>query len=116
MAFSQRNERIKPAFKLWFEIGDEYVFGEGAFILLDEIRKKKSISAAARVAKMSYRHAWGLIREIERHLGGAVIETKRGGKSGGRSELTNAGHSLLADYQKLKMKMSETCNHWRSGL
>ena len=109
MSFSLKKKKIKPAFKLWFEIGDDYVFGEGTYGLLDEIRKNKSISAAAKATNMSYRHAWDLIKEVEKHLEEPVIKTQKGGKYGGKSEVTSAGLSLLTSYQKLKKRMINVC-------
>ena len=109
MSSSLKRKKAKPAFKLWFEIGDDYVFGEGTFGLLEEIRKKKSISAAARATNMSYRHAWGLIREVEKHLEEPVIKARKGGKCGGGSEVTSAGLSLLMSYRKLKKRMTNVC-------
>lgn len=109
MSFSLKKKEIKPTFKLWFEVGDDYVFGEGTYTLLEQIRKKKSISAAARATKMSYRHAWDLIKEIEEHLEEPVIRTQKGGKHGGKSELTTAGFSLLESYRKLKKAMTNVC-------
>jgi len=106
---SLENEKIKPAFKLWFEIGDNYVFGEGTYALMEQIKKEKTISAAARATSMSYRHAWDLIKEVEKHLGETVIKTQKGGKHGGRSEVTTAGLSLLTSYKKLKKKITATC-------
>lgn len=109
MSFSLKGKKIKPAFKLWFEIGDDYVFGEGTYTLLEQIRKKKSISAAAKATKMSYRHAWDLIKEVEKHLGEPVIKTQKGGKHGGTSEVTSAGLSLLENYKKMKKIMTNVC-------
>ncbi len=109
MSSSLKKKKIKPAFKLWFEIGDDYVFGEGTYGLLDEIRKNKSISAAAKATNMSYRHAWDLIKEVEKHLEEPVIKTQKGGKYGGKSEVTSAGLSLLTSYQKLKKRMINVC-------
>lgn len=57
------HKKVKPTFKLWFHKGDNYVFGEGAYELLEQIREKKSISAAAKTTSMSYRYAWALIKE-----------------------------------------------------
>jgi len=101
--------RIKPAFKLWFQIGEDYVFGEGAYKLLEQIKGKKSISAAAKATHMSYRYAWAHIKEIEEHLGEPVAKTQKGGKQGGKTEITEAGLSLLANYKKLKELMAEVC-------
>jgi molybdate transport system regulatory protein len=103
------NRKIKPAFKLWFEIGDNYVFGEGTYELLVEIREKKSISAAAKATHMSYRYAWALIKEVEKHLGEPIVKAQKGGKYGGRTEITRAGLSLLTNYKKLKEKMTNAC-------
>lgn len=94
---------------MWFEIGDRYVFGEGTYKLLEQIESRRSISAAARGTNMSYRHAWDLIKDVEKHLGEPVIETRKGGKCGGGADLTRAGMSLLESYRKLKVKMENIC-------
>jgi molybdate transport system regulatory protein len=103
------SKKIKPAFKLWFQIGGDYVFGEGAYKLLEQIREKKSISAAAKAAHMSYRYAWAHIKEIEEHLGESIVETQKGGKHGGKTEITNEGLSLLTNYRILKDIMTKAC-------
>jgi molybdate transport system regulatory protein len=102
-------KKIKPAFKLWFQIGEDYVFGEGAYELLEQIRERKSISAAAKAAHMSYRYAWAHIKEIEEHLGESIVKTQKGGKHGGKTEITEAGLSLLTNYKRLKGLMTEVC-------
>jgi molybdate transport system regulatory protein len=102
-------KKIKPAFKLWFQIGDSYVFGEGAYELLEQIREKKSISAAAKATHMSYRYAWAHIKEIEEHLGESIVNTRKGGKQGGKTEITEAGLLLLTNYRRLKELMTEVC-------
>jgi molybdate transport repressor ModE-like protein len=109
LSFSVKKKRIKPAFKLWFEIGDDYILGEGTYSLLEQIKKKKSISAAAKATSMSYRHAWDLIKEVEKHLGEPVVKTQKGGKYGGKSEVTSVGLSLLTSYKRLKKRMTNVC-------
>jgi len=101
--------KISPAFKLWFQIGEDYVFGEGAYELLEQIRKKKSISAAAKASRMSYRYAWAHIKEIEKHLGESIVKTQKGGKQGGKTEITKEGLSLLTRYKRLKELMTKVC-------
>jgi molybdate transport system regulatory protein len=102
-------KKIKPAFKLWFQIGEDYVFGEGAYELLNQIREKKSISAAAKATRMSYRYAWALIKEAERHLGEPLMRAQKGGKHGGKTEITEAGLSLITEYKRLKELMTKLC-------
>lgn len=103
------SKRIKPAFKLWFEIGDSYVFGEGAYELLEQIREKKSISAAAKATHMSYRYAWSLIKEAEEHSGEPLVKAQKGGKRGGKTEITQAGLALVTNYKRLKELMTKIC-------
>jgi molybdate transport repressor ModE-like protein len=46
--------------------------------LLLLVSQTGSIAQAAAAKGLSYRHAWGLLRDIETHLGGALIRKSRG--------------------------------------
>jgi molybdate transport repressor ModE-like protein len=48
------------------------------FLLLEGVRTSGSLSQAARTLGMSYRHAWGMMREKEQHLGTELIVKQRG--------------------------------------
>ncbi|UCH31868.1 MAG: LysR family transcriptional regulator [Candidatus Bathyarchaeota archaeon] len=100
---------IKPSFKLWFEARGKYIFGEGAFGLLEKIQEEGSLNAATKSLGMSYRYAWGLIRDIEKHLGKPVIKTQRGGRQGGKTELTETGFFLTMNYRRLKKALMDVC-------
>jgi molybdate transport repressor ModE-like protein len=110
-----RKLKIKPVFKLWLEINEKYVFGEGTCKLLENIKAEGSLSDAAKVLGMSYRYAWGLIKDVEEHLGMPIVKTQRGGKHGGQTELTEAGLSLVAAYKKLKKSLANICKLEYSG-
>ncbi len=90
-------------YKIWFESENGYVFGRGAYLLLKNIEKYGSLRKAAMALGMSYRHAWGMIKEIEAHLGKEVIESERGGKGGGKSLLTKYGVELIENYERYDM-------------
>ena len=109
LSTSRSRRKIKPVFKLWFEINGKYVLGNGAFRLLDRIEKRTSLRAAAKASDMSYRYAWGLIKSIEKHLGKPIVKTHRGGKLGGSTKLTEMGESLLKSYKELKEIMTKAC-------
>ncbi len=109
MPVSTKKPRIKPAFKLWFEIDGEYVFGEGTCKLLEKVKEEGSLSAAARALGMSYRYAWGIVKDVEKRLGVPVVKTRKGGKHGGKTELTKTGLSLVADYERLKKTIADVC-------
>lgn len=109
MTPSLEKHKINPAFKLWFEADGKYVFGEGVCNLLEKVDEEGSLSDAVRAINMSYRYAWGLIKEVEKHLGEAVVRTEKGGKHGGKTELTNTGRWLVANYRRLRKIMVDAC-------
>jgi len=69
--------------------------------LLSAIATKGSIRQAAEEAGLSYRKAWGDIRDAEKFLGFAIVEKIRGGKNGGKSQLTAEGSDLVAGFKQL---------------
>jgi molybdate transport repressor ModE-like protein len=100
--------KLTPHFKLWLETEDGYVFGQGSFALLRGIQKKGNLKAAAEELHMSYRHAWGIIKQIEETLGQPVVFAHRGGKvGGGGAELTETGKELLETYLKFKSDLTK---------
>ncbi|WP_170830090.1 winged helix-turn-helix domain-containing protein [Williamwhitmania taraxaci] len=80
------------------------VFDEERFILLQNIQDRGSLAGAAEAMAISYRKAWGLIREAEESVGFVLVEKQRGGKDGGRSELTAEGQKLLEAYLELRVE------------
>ena len=76
--------------------------GPGKVALLEEISRSGSISAAGRVLKMSYRRAWELVEDLNRHLGTAVVSTAAGGSGGGGARLTAAGQALVTEYRAIE--------------
>jgi molybdate transport system regulatory protein len=76
--------------------------GPGKVRLLEEIARSGSISAAGRALRMSYRRAWELVEDLNRHLGKDVIATATGGSGGGGARLTPAGLTLVAEYRAME--------------
>ena len=61
---------------------------------------------------MSYRYAWGIIKEIEKRIGKPILETRKGGKSGGGAKLTLTGQELLEIYVKFTKSFNQICINW----
>ena len=80
---------------------EEIVINEEGFRLLREIDKEHSIVAAAKNMDISYRKAWGLLRDIEYILGFRLVGKHRGGKAGGKTYLTPEGLDLIDAYNVL---------------
>ena len=86
--------------RVWLEnINGEDIVGGGKFDLLLSIDETQSISASAEKLGISYRKAWGNIREVEQRLGFAVVEKHRGGKEGGKTTLNAEGKKLIDAYR-----------------
>jgi molybdate transport system regulatory protein len=81
--------------------------GPGKVRLLEEIARSGSISAAGRALKMSYRRAWELVEDLNRHLGTNVVATAAGGSGGGGARLTPAGAILIAEYRAIEARSAE---------
>jgi len=100
--------KIRPVFKFWLETDEGYVFGEGPFEILSKIQETGTLSGAVKVLKISYRQAWGMIKDIEKELGEPLLKTSKGGVSGGGgSELTEVSLALLDKYSKTKQVLAE---------
>jgi molybdate transport repressor ModE-like protein len=95
-----------PAFKVWMETDDGYVFGPGVYSLLKRIMEVGTLKEAATELGMSYRYAWGLIKKAEEKLGEPLLTAHKGGRSGGGgAELTERGKQFLVEFQKLREKI-----------
>ena len=87
---------MKPRTKLFISTDAvEGVFGEGKWRLLGAIKKEGSIQKAALSLGRGYRKAWGDIKLAEKGLGRKMVETGRGGASGGSAVLTGFSEDLL---------------------
>lgn len=86
--------------KVWLEnINGQDIVGDGKFELLLSIDELQSLTAAAEKLGISYRNAWGKLREIEQNLGFAIVDKNRGGKDGGSTHLNAEGKKLIEAYK-----------------
>lgn len=101
------HSKPRPAFKVWMETEDGYVFGPGVYSLLKKVMEVGTLKEASMELGMSYRYAWGLIRKAEEKLGESLLVAHKGGKSGGGgAELTERGKNFLQDFQNLREQMA----------
>lgn len=89
-------------YEIWLETISKIrvLDGEGFALLLD-INGTGSLTASARNLGMSYRKAWGKLRDVEQHLGFHLVEKRRGGAAGGRTNLSAEGRQLVSAYNSL---------------
>jgi molybdate transport repressor ModE-like protein len=89
-------------YKVWLEKDGEVVVGNGKVGLLKMIDELGSVQKAAEKNGMSYRHALGMIRKIEKRSGFKFLETQVGGKDGGSAKLTAEGKEFLQQYDAFR--------------
>ena len=89
---------MEPRCKLWLERDGRVAISDYRLRLLLLIQQSGSLAAAAGQLGLSYRRAWGKVREIEATLGVQLVESEVGGAGGGRSQLTPAGADLVDRY------------------
>lgn len=91
--------------RLRFKLGPVILLGPGKTDLLEAIDHTGSISAAARSMGMSYKRAWLLIDEMNRHLSEPVVSAAFGGSHGGGAHLTEFGREVLARYRHMQTSL-----------
>ncbi|MBI4393133.1 MAG: LysR family transcriptional regulator [Euryarchaeota archaeon] len=84
--------------KYWLSQDTEFSLGDKRARLLLAIEETGSLAKAVKKLKMSYRHAWGMLKALEDSLSSPLIQSLTGGTRGGRTALTPFGKRLLKNY------------------
>jgi len=96
-------------YRLWLcTKNGEGILGDGRLALLREINKTGSLKSAAENLRISYRKAWGNVKQAEELLGFKLVKKQRGGKDGGNSQLSPEGQLLLEAYEELKIDFNKS--------
>ena len=98
---------MEPRLKVWVEAGDRLVLSDYRVQLLEVIAARGSLAEGAVAMGLSYRRAWGKVREIEANLGRKLVESSAGGPGGGSSRLTAEGERLVACYNRFRHALTE---------
>ena len=98
---------IKPRIKVWLEKGGRLALSDYRVRLLEIIAEKGSLAEGAAELGLSYRRAWGKIREIEENLGLKLVHSTAGGAGGGHTRLTAEGERLVAQYVRFRAALSQ---------
>ena len=95
-------------YKVWLETVDHINILESTDLhLLKLIKEEGSLMAAVKKQGISYRKAWGILKDAEELLGFSLVEKRRGGERGGKTLLTYEGEVLLEGYEQLIREFDE---------
>jgi len=100
-------ERFTPRQKLWLERDGQLVMSDYRVRLLELVAESGSLAHAATVLGLSYRRAWGKVKEIEANLRMPLVQSAIGGAGGGHTTLTNEGRELVEAYRRYQARLEK---------
>ncbi|MEP3115642.1 LysR family transcriptional regulator [Nisaea sp.] len=99
------NKTLGP--RLRVVLDTNVAIGPGQADLLEAIAETGSISKAGRSMNMSYRRAWLLVQRMNSHFQAPLVETVKGGNSGGGARLTALGKDIASCYRQMEARAAE---------
>ena len=92
----------------------EVLVGPGMAELLEAIRRTGSLRVAAGELQMSYMHAWGLVKTMNRGFRDPLVELSRGGMERGGARLSPLGEEVLGLYREMEAEtLRAVGTRWR---
>lgn len=98
-------DRLIPQQKLWVESEGRLVMSDYRLRLLTLVSETGSLAQAAQRLNLSYRRAWGKVKELEQNLGAPLVASEVGGAGGGQTTLTPYGEALVEAYGRFQQRM-----------
>ncbi len=98
---------LAPRQKLWLERDGKLVMSDYRLRLLELVAETGSLAQAATTLGLSYRRAWGKVKELEANLGLSLVQSEVGGAGGGHTVLSPAAVQLMAAYARFTERMGE---------
>jgi molybdate transport system regulatory protein len=100
-------ESLQPRQKLWIEADGRLVMSDYRLRLLELVAESGSLAQAAAALGLSYRRAWGKVKELEANLGVGLVQSEVGGAGGGHTSLTPEGEAILSAYKRFQSRLAE---------
>lgn len=97
---------MKILAKIFLEENHSYIFGPGRLDLLKATGELGSLHKAAQAMGMSYRWAWGRIRDSEKALGVPLLTQEGDGGRGKPKVLSAEARELLQWYAEMEERIS----------
>jgi len=91
--------------RVWIEQENEIYIGIGSTLLLQHIEKLGSLRKAAEELGMSYRRAWGKLKNAEERIGQPLVEKTKG--KGQRFNLSPFGKELMEKFLQFYIDVEE---------
>jgi molybdate transport system regulatory protein len=102
--------RLGVKAKFWLTLGPHTLFGDGKADLLEAVDRLGSLRSAARSLYMSYRYAWGLLRELDAAAAFPFLEHSGTGPRT-NLRLTEKGRRFIEDYRRFRAPLDSMVKH-----
>ncbi|WP_207259635.1 LysR family transcriptional regulator [Desulfovibrio sp. Huiquan2017] len=91
--------------RVWLEQEDQTYIGIGSTLLLQQVEKLGSLRKAAEALGMSYRRAWGKLKNAEERIGRPLVEKTKG--KGQRFNLSPYGKEVMEQFLHFYLDVEE---------
>ena len=98
---------MKAKLKVWVVFADGVKLGQGRAAFLRLIDELGSIKQAVERFEMSYRNAWGYLRDLERAAGFRLLDRQPGGSRASGTRLSPRGREFLDKYDRFVRQVEE---------
>ena len=96
---------LAPRLKVWLTLGGSFLMGPNYLRFLRAVDETGTIREAGKAVRWSYRTCLNRIRRMEGILGTKVLETERGGSTGGGARLSPEARRLVTIF-----------DHWQADV
>jgi molybdate transport system regulatory protein len=101
----KRNPETILRLRVWLEQEDQTYIGIGSTLLLQQVEKLGSLRKAAEALGMSYRRAWGKLKNAEERIGKPLVEKTKG--KGQRFNLSPYGKEVMERFLHFYLDVEE---------
>lgn len=101
----KRNPETILRLRVWLEQEDQTYIGIGSTLLLQQVEKLGSLRKAAEALGMSYRRAWGKLKNAEERIGKPLVEKTKG--KGQRFNLSPYGKEVMEKFLHFYLDVEE---------
>lgn len=91
--------------RVWLDQEDQTYIGIGSTLLLQQVEKLGSLRKAAEALGMSYRRAWGKLKNAEERIGRPLVEKTKG--KGQRFNLSPYGKEVMEEFLQFYLDVEE---------
>ncbi|MBG0790092.1 MAG: LysR family transcriptional regulator [Desulfovibrionaceae bacterium] len=102
---SNKNNDTTLRLRVWLEQEDNTYIGIGSTLLLKYVEELGSLRKAAENLGMSYRRAWGKLKNAEERIGHPLVEKTKG--KGQRFNLSPFGREIMENFLHFYLDVEE---------